>query len=82
MVSWSFDLLWKNYGSMEKKLWFFSKLKSLSPFYFVKIRLPGVLCNEFLINMYTPLQIYTVEICTLSKIMDTCCKYNIYTRTF
>ena len=52
-------------------------LKSLSPIYFVKVQLPDYLCNEFVIRMYTLLQIYTFEICTLSKITNTC-KYNIF----
>ena len=46
---------------------------------FVKIRPPDFLCNEFLIKMYRFLQTYTFEICTLTKIMNICCKYNIFT---
>ena len=23
MVLWNFDLLWENYGTMEKKLWYY-----------------------------------------------------------
>ena len=45
-------------------------LKSLSPIYFVKIRPPDFLCNEFLIKMYRLLLNYTFKICTLSKIMN------------
>ena len=44
-------------------------LKSLNPIYFVKIRLPDFLCNEFLIKMYRLLQNYTFDIYTLSKII-------------
>ena len=33
-------------------------LKSLRPIYFLKIRLPDFLCNEFLIKMYKLLQNY------------------------
>ena len=57
----------------------YDKLKSLSPIYFVKIRPPDFLCNEFFIKMYRFLQTYTFEICTLTKIMNICCKYNIFT---
>ena len=55
-------------------------LESLSPIYFVKIQLPDIFyaINEFLIKMYRLLQNYTFEICTLSKIMNICCKYNIF----
>ena len=52
--------------------------KSQSPIYFVKIRPSDFLCNEFLIKMYGFLQNYTFKICTLSKIMNICWKYNIF----
>ena len=48
------------------------------PIYFVKIRLQDFLCYEFLIKMYRLLQNYIFEICTLSKITNTCCNYNIF----
>ena len=54
-------------------------LKSLGPIYFVKIRLPDFICNEFLIKMYRFLQNFTSEICTLLKMMNICCKNNIFT---
>ena len=53
-------------------------LKSLNLIYFVKIRLPDFLFNEFLIKMYRLLQNYTFEICNLWKIMNFCCKYDIF----
>ena len=54
-------------------------LKSPSPIYFVKIRPPDFLCNEFLIKIYRHFQNYTFEIYeTLSKIMNIWCKYNIF----
>ena len=41
----------------------FHHLKWLSRFYFVRIRPPDFLCNEFFIKMYRILQNYTFEIC-------------------
>ena len=61
---------WKNVNTNNKMLLLWvNNLKSLSLIYFVKIRPPDFLCNEFLINIYRLLQNYTLEICTLSKIM-------------
>ena len=60
-----------NKGALSKHL------KSLSLINFVKIRLPNFLGNEFLIKI-TKLQNYTFEICTISKITNICCKYNIF----
>ena len=40
-------------------------VKSQSPIYFVKNRHPDLLCNDFLIKMYRPLQNYTFDIYTL-----------------
>ena len=54
-------------------------LKSLSLIYSVKIWPPDFLCNEFFVKMYRFLQNYTFEICTLYKIMNIFCKYNIFT---
>ena len=53
--------------------------KSLGPICFVKFRPPDFSCNKFLLKMYRLLQNYTFEICTLSKIMNICCKYKIFT---
>ena len=66
-------------GEMSQPSLYPYSLKSLGLIYFVKIRLPDFLCNEFLIKMYRLLQDYTFEICTLSKITNTCCNYNIFT---
>ena len=65
--------LWESYvPSVHMK-------KYLSLIYFVKIWPPDFLCIEFLIKMYILLQNYTFENCTLSKIMNICCKYyNFY----
>ena len=52
--------------------------KSLSTIYFIKIRLPDFLCNEYLIRMYRLLQNYTFEICTLSKIKNICYEYKFF----
>ena len=51
-------------------------LKLLSPIPFVKIW-TDFLCNEFLIKMNRLQQNYTFRICTLSRILNICCKNNI-----
>ena len=59
-------------------LYMFLVLKSPSPIYFVKNRPPDFLCYKFLMKIYRLLQNYTFEICTLHKIMNIYCKYNIF----
>ena len=62
---------------------FFNRLTSWankSPIYFVKIQLPDFLCNDIIIKICRLLQKDTFETCqcTLSKITNICCKYNIF----
>ena len=77
----TFDILHKFYQQFHMKVYLQQYiLKSLSPIYFVKIRLPDILCNEFPIKMYRLLRNYNVEICILSKIMYICCKYQLALR--
>ena len=52
------------------------KITKTSPIYFVKIQLPGFFYE--MNSLHLIILQHTFAICTLSKIMNICCKYNIF----
>ena len=81
-----FFFIWRSYIFFYVRLCYLHckgfhtwKSKLLNPIYFVKIRLPDFLCNEFLLKMYRLLQITPSKYEPLSKITTTCFRYIFFT---